>query len=384
MKTTSRDTELAADQTGGIEEEVSEFDPLRTPYEVNEMDFPWSRTLEEQFVFLLRYAILAPSSYNTQPWQFEVGPDGIAVYADYGRRLPVVDPGNRELLMSVGAAIANLRVAASHFGFACRVDYNHSGDSERPLAFASLTPMLSDDHAAEIMDALFPSITRRHTNRNPFLVTRIPEAVQQRLRVLAADSRAGVYISTDGMINQRAADLVAGAERMLQADPTYRQELSDWIRPNWTQRPDGITGAALGVKGVTSALAPWATKVLDLGRLRAAAQKNLCVQAPGLIIIYGEDSVPVWLEAGELLERLLLTITREGMQYSFFNMPIEIPQLRLEMRALAGLSAWPQLLLRIGYCLEPTSPTPRRPVQDVLVRKSVLKHSFFFVKTEKG
>jgi hypothetical protein len=92
----------------------------------------------------------------------------------------------------------------------------------------------------------------------------------------------------------------------------------------------------------------------------------------------------VWLEAGELLERLLLTITREGMQYSFFNMPIEIPQLRLEMRALAGLSAWPQLLLRIGYCLEPTSPTPRRPVEDVLVKKSLMNRRFIFANTDKG
>ena len=73
--------------------EEGEFDPVKTPYVVDEKKFPIAASLEEQFAFLLRYAILAPSSYNTQPWKFELRDDGIAVYADYTRRLPVADPG---------------------------------------------------------------------------------------------------------------------------------------------------------------------------------------------------------------------------------------------------------------------------------------------------
>jgi len=66
---------------------------------------------DEQAAFLLRYAILAPSTHNTQPWKFALVPGGIEVFADYSRRMPVVDP-QQELLMSVGAAIFTLRVAA--------------------------------------------------------------------------------------------------------------------------------------------------------------------------------------------------------------------------------------------------------------------------------
>jgi hypothetical protein len=134
--------------------------------------------------------------------------------------------------------------------------------------------------------------------------------------------------------------------------------LSEWIRPNFTRRPDGITGSALG---------PWATKVFDLGGIRAARDKNLCLEAPGLAVLYGEDSIPVWIETGEALERLLLTVIRAGLQYSFFNMPIEIPELRTDLRRLLELPSWPQLLLRIGYCLTEPAGTPRRPVEDVLI-----------------
>src|SRR5512139_1226494 len=109
-------------------------------YDIAETEFPRAGSLQDQFRFLLRYVVLAPSTHNSQPWQFALNPNGIAIFADYTRRLPVVDHANRELLMSIGAAIMNLRIAAAHFGFACHVDYNLSGDSERPIAFVSLAP----------------------------------------------------------------------------------------------------------------------------------------------------------------------------------------------------------------------------------------------------
>ncbi|MEA2489007.1 MAG: hypothetical protein QOH21_799, partial [Acidobacteriota bacterium] len=73
--------------------------------------------------FLLRYAILAPSGHDTQPWSFRITAHGVEVMADYSRRLPVVDKDDRELLMSVGAAIANFGLAAAHFGFDTTLTY---------------------------------------------------------------------------------------------------------------------------------------------------------------------------------------------------------------------------------------------------------------------
>ena len=146
-----------------------------------------------------------------------------------------------------------------------------------------------------------------------------------------------------------------------------RKDLAEWVRTDWTGKGDGMTGAALGVKGLASAFAPWATKTIDLGRLRAAADKNLCIEAPALIVLQSDDGTVQWPEAGELLEELLLTITREGLHCSYFNMPIQIPELRIELRRLIGLDAWPQLLLRVGYCLEEPVLTPRRPLEEVLI-----------------
>ncbi|MBI5472410.1 MAG: nitroreductase family protein [Ignavibacteriae bacterium] len=350
--------------------EVTErtFDPLRTPYEVDELTFPAEGSLAEQYTHLLRYAILAPSSYNTQPWKFRLFDNGIAVYADYTRRLPVADPNSRELLMGVGAAIMNLRIAAAHFGFDCRVDYNYSGDSELPIAFASVERSLSHKTPDDSVEKLFSAIAKRHTNRNPFLMARVPEAVISRLSNLGGDADASLFFSTDATKNTTVAHLVAAAERVQQGDTQFRKELAEWIRPNKTHKSDGMTGAAFGVSDVTSTLASWAIKTIDMSNLRARHDERLCLEAPALLVLYGEDSVPTWLAVGEVMEKILLTLTRDGLQFSFFNMPIELPEARLELRKLIGVKSWPQLLLRIGYSLEKPAPSPRRPVEECIVK----------------
>lgn len=367
MKVSMYNMELDIEPEPGMRIEQQGFDPFKTPYEVDDQVFPWYESVQEQFLFLVRYAVLAPSSHNTQPWKIRLSNEGIAVYADYCRRLPVVDPGNRELIMSVGAAIMNLRVAAAHFGFECEVQYNHSGDSERPLAFLRLSRPSSLSAAQRKLAQLFPSITKRHTNRSAFLMARVPEQVVTTLNEFAQSSIASVHISRDGVVNQQVADLVAAADMVQQSNPLFRKELAEWIRPNYTRRPDGMTGANLGVSDVLSVVGPWATKTLNLGKFRAARDKNLCLEAPGLVVLYSEDALPQWLEVGELLERILLALTKNNVQFGFFNMLIEIPELRTQLRSLLSLSSWPQLLLRIGYCLTDPVPSPRRPVEEVIV-----------------
>jgi hypothetical protein len=351
----------------GMSIEQQGYDPFKTPYQVDDQVFPMYDTLQEQFLFLLRYAILAPSSHNTQPWKFKLNDEGIAVYADYSRRLPVADPGNRELIMGVGAAIMNLRVAAAHFGFECLVELNQSGDSEYPLAFVRLSRPQLLSPSDRKLEQLFPAITKRHTNRNPFLMARVPEQVIAALTEMAYSGMASLFISRDGVLNRQVAELVAEADRMQQGDPSFRKELAEWIRPNYTRKPDGLTGASLGINDLVSVVSPWATKTFDLGKLRAAKDKNLCLEAPGLVVIHGEDSFLHWVEVGELLERILLALTKNNVQFSFFNMPIEVPDLRTQLRSVLKISSWPQLLLRIGYCLSEPTLSPRRPLEEVVI-----------------
>jgi nitroreductase len=80
---------------------------LREPeiqaWNIAENQFPKEGTRNEQLKFLLNYAILAPSSHNTQPWLFKIVDDNmIELYADRTLALAVVDPEDRALTISCG------------------------------------------------------------------------------------------------------------------------------------------------------------------------------------------------------------------------------------------------------------------------------------------
>ena len=62
---------------------------------------------------ILYYASLAPSGHNSQPWFVRVlNQNEWIIGVDPQRRLPAVDPDNREILLSIGAFAENLSLAA--------------------------------------------------------------------------------------------------------------------------------------------------------------------------------------------------------------------------------------------------------------------------------
>jgi hypothetical protein len=102
---------------GKDEERISMAEQTNDPWRVTGQLFPTTGSTEEQIRFLLGYAILAPSSHNTQPWTFRIGESHVDLFADRSRGLPVVDRDDRELTISCGAALYNLRLALRCFGF---------------------------------------------------------------------------------------------------------------------------------------------------------------------------------------------------------------------------------------------------------------------------
>ncbi|MBU4293649.1 MAG: hypothetical protein KJ770_06330 [Actinobacteria bacterium] len=97
---------------------MERYNPILTPWQINERDFPREGSPIEKLKFLLRYAILAPSSHNSQPWKFHIRDREIDIFTDKDRWLKVADAGQRELYISVGCALENLLIAVEHFGYA--------------------------------------------------------------------------------------------------------------------------------------------------------------------------------------------------------------------------------------------------------------------------
>ena len=73
------------------------------------------------------------------------------------------------------------------------------------------------------------------------------------------------------------------------------------------------------------------------------------------------------LQAGQAMQRLLLTATALGLSASLLSQVVEVTETRRELRALAGDEFEPQALLRIGYG-SPVPQTPRREPAELLIR----------------
>ncbi|HKV08512.1 MAG TPA: nitroreductase [Thermoanaerobaculia bacterium] len=334
------------------------------PWEVAEAEFPWTGRTAERLAFCVRYAVLAPSGHNTQPWRFKIERDVVELWADRSRALPVVDPEGRELAISCGAALYHLRLAVRHYGHVGEVEI--LPDPKKPDLFARIRL----GQLYEIPDAeelLFRMIPRRRTNRQPFAEKAVPDTLLSALRMAASQERAWLYIVDDSRERQVLTDLITEGDRLLWHDPDFRRELAEWTRTNRTRSHDGIPGHALGMNGLASYAGPLVMRTFDLGEKQAEKDRLLVEGAPVLAVLgTGEDTPASWLAAGQALARVLLRARVERVWASFQNQPVEVPGLRSQVPGLIGRTGFPQMILRLGYGPEP-EPTPRRGAGEVVV-----------------
>lgn len=319
----------------------------------------------ERFHALVRDAVLAPSSHNSQPWIFHVPLNCafLELYADRTRALPVVDPDDRELTISCGAALFGMRLAARHAGFVDDVELLPDADDPDLLARMRLGARGTPSADAETLQAAVP---RRHTSRKPFDARPVPEGLLRELQQAAAAQGAMLHVLREPAERERAADLVAEADRRQFADRAFRRELAAWMHPNRSLSRDGMPGSTLGLGVVTSAAAPLMVRTFDVGGGRAAKDRELATGSPVLALLWTvQDTTRDWLNAGQALYHVLLRACAAGVSASFLDQPIEVPELRTTLQDTLGIAGHAQLLLRLGYG-PPAEPTPRRAVEDVI------------------
>ena len=336
------------------------------PWSISEADYPAAAPAGEQLAFLLGYAVLAPSGHNTQPWRFRIDGDTLLLFADHERRLPAVDPRDRELAMSCGAALFFLRVAIRRFGRVDEVEL--FPDAADPDLLAAVRLGAPAEPPVEVM-RLFQAIPGRRTHRLAFEEHDVSPIAALELEQ-AADDEAAWLLRVARGLRPAVAELVREGDEAQFADATFRHELSAWMRWNGTHSHDGIPGAALGIPDVVSPLAPAVVGALNLGAMWGGRSRQAAENAPLLAVLGTDGDGPAaWLAAGQALARVLLKARALGLAASFLNQPVEVPALRQRLRALLGTPGWPQALLRIGYPHGRTPHTPRRGVEEVLERE---------------
>lgn len=308
---------------------------------------------------LVEAAALAPSSHNTQPWLFRAAGDAIELLADRTRALPVNDPHDRELTISCGCALFNLRVAAAAAGFRAEVALLPDAADPDILARVRLAPATATATPDEA--TLHPAIAERRTYRERFAATPVDAQAQEALTQAAAIEGATLIALETPSQRLATAALVAEGDAALWTNPSWRRELAAWMHPR--RRGDGLTLPALAVP-----IAQMVVRTFDMGHGVAAKDHQLADESPLLALLSTDGDAPRdWLRAGQALQRLLLQGVRLGLQASYLNQPVQVAALRPRLQQLTGRPGQAQVLLRIGVPAKTLPAAPRRPVADVLV-----------------
>jgi nitroreductase len=305
----------------------------------------------------LKAAIAAPSVHNSQPWRFRLGPHHVDVFVDPNRRLAAIDPMGREAMISVGAAVLNLRVAILAAG---RIPLTQLLPRlDEPDFVARITLGAPHQPDATVL-ALASAIGMRRTNRRPFRDIDVRDEVLDQLTT-AARVEAATLTVADPVGREVIFDVVRSAQDAQANDPRYVDELGNWTALD-PMFGEGVPAQSFGPTH------EWGdVPIRDFGLAHPDVRRRHAwfESAPTVVMLSTEADTPVqWLRAGQAMERVLLTATVRGVANTPMTAPTELPELRALLNESGDRRA-AQVILRLGYG-DPCAPTPRRPLADVL------------------
>jgi hypothetical protein len=315
--------------------------------------------------YVVAAAVWAPSVHNTQPWQFTADGQQISLRADAGRQLTVADPDGREMMISCGAALFTARLALRSLGYIPQTSV--VPDPGQPLLVARVS---WDRRAActEFEQALFGHVRQRRTHRGGFDPVPLPPGLLATLRESAAHYGAMLRIVADDGRRAALAAAVETAERAERLEGERVRELARWAPAPDCPRADGVPPVSYPARAEHTD-PDFAGR--DFAHGRGWGLPPLSTAPPfrsagvaGLLTTAHDRPVD-WINAGQALQRILLTASTCGIAAALHTQPLELGWLRESIRARLSDGAYPHLVLRFGAVIQ-TAASVRRPPDDVL------------------
>jgi len=328
---------------------------------VDATEYPSVAGLRSRLIFFLRYALLAVSANNAQPWLFVVEEECIIVKYSKRKLLPVMDPFGRSLYIGIGAAIANIVVAANHFGYSVDIEYVFDDTIIAKLR------VCESQKKDSLQEEMFSSITLMKTNRNKRLDLPIPRDVIKAVESIVAVHDMRHQLVEDERGKECLGSYVATSVMNVFSNPRSRKDLAGWVRTNYTRLFDGMPAFTKGIPDLPSIFVPTLLKYVDIGKLHARSARKMVTSAPTIIVLGSKgDTFREWVAIGQCLQQTALMATSRELAVGIFIGPVEFADLRNHVICNLGLHFSPQIFLSIGYCEKEVRHSPRHQLRHVL------------------
>lgn len=266
---------------------------------------------------LISAAVAAPSCQARRPWRYRLDPDTATLHVraigEEGVPAAPGDHAGRALHVSIGAALFNLRVAVTHFGWEPKVRLLPS--PEDPGLYASVRLTAPARAPQPCRADLYGALWRRRDGVTSYPVHRPPGAVVLGL-VDAAHTEGAALSLPHAAETRRLLQLTEDAGRRGAPDgPVVRLP------------PDPADGSP-------RALGP------------APGDDRFPLVA---VLTTPLDGPADWLRAGQALEHVLLVATAQRVRVSLLHQALDYPDLRRALRSPESGPGHVQMLVRLGY-----------------------------------
>jgi hypothetical protein len=313
---------------------------------------------------ILELACRAPSVHNTQPWSWRVAGGLVELYADFRRQLVYADPNRRDLMLSCGAALHHLQVAAAGLGWATRVRRLPDAGDERHVASVLLRRARGSSDSADLLRA----IVERRTDRRRLSSWPVPAERLNSLSSTGSVWGAQVLPVSGELARERLHRLTERADAVQRSNQRYVAELAAWTG---TSAAEGVPVANVPSR-VGAETADPVNRRFPGGALADPEVDPGYAQDGMLLVCTSSDDPISRVRAGEALSAVWLHATRENLSVLPLSQAVEVDETRRELQVdVLGDLAFPQILLRVGWLPTTRSdldPTPRRPLDEVRVR----------------
>jgi nitroreductase len=265
--------------------------------------------------YLVTMGTWAPSADNCQPWKFEWDGKTLFLIKDPERTGYFYDVNQEATLLTFGAVIQNLRIAASHYGLDAVIDYLPNGVDDQLVATMQFR------YAQAKKDDLFAHLLTRRVNRNAYDDRKIPaELVGKLLGVNMTDPLVRINLIDRDEEKKKIQNLIHQADVLMFEDQRLIGSLFKWIRPK--VEVDGMSIDTLGLGAMQKKIFPlfshWPLlnflNKFGMSKVMSSASVQLLKGSPTYCLITLTNRDPVsFIKGGEVLQRFWLTASSLGL-----------------------------------------------------------------------
>ena len=262
---------------------------------------------EQEIKDIFSEVALAPSAHNTQPAVWKINNSKVELEFDMKRELPIADPKNHDLYLSLGASIEGLKISLRKYGYAL-----DKIESDQQTHFKA--EIIKTDPAEM---ELYQFLDKRYCHRDPFVKANADDVNNLNNYI---ESTKHLFVTDKAILEELMKDYDVAAYSFLKQD-NYFDELCQWLRLSSKSKyyyKDGLNLDSMGLNfieklGARVVMRPGVFKVLKmlgLGKVATDEYSKNMTATGVLLVLSNSDSL---FEQGAEFYRTWLKITEFNM-----------------------------------------------------------------------